>query len=142
MFSPGNILYYNGFPFPNGSPSKPKYFIIIKLADDNMVAASLPTSHDHIPNSLSKVHGCIDHAGMCINCYYFEQGRIISECGEFGFPRDTYMYGEQVDLFDRDLYEKRCTYKILCRLTNDEYQAIIHCLRLSKSIKNKIKKLL
>lgn len=143
MFSPGNILYFSNFVFPNGNPCKPKYFIVISMTDEEFVVASLPTSHDHIPDGLPKVHGCINNSEMCVNCYYFEKGKAVSECGEFAFPLDTYVYGEQVMMVDKKLlegtYKEGLDYKKLCKLKDSEYRSLTHCLRLSSSMKRKIK---
>jgi hypothetical protein len=146
MYSPGNVLYFSNFIFPNGNPSKPKYFIILNSVGDEVVVASLPTSKDHIPSSLSKIHGCIHDDGMCVNCYYFEKDRLISECGTFGFPRDTYVYGEEVmdlavDKLNQDYTEGKDVEK-LCRLTDLEFKSLVVCLSKSTRIKRKIKRYL
>ena len=60
MFKEGNILYFDPFYFDNGNTPKPKYFLVLKEVGGQLVLASLPTSHDHIPSNKEKVHGCID----------------------------------------------------------------------------------
>lgn len=57
MFKEGNILYFEPFYFENGNTPKPKYFLVLKEVDNQLILASLPTSHDHIPSNMSKVHG-------------------------------------------------------------------------------------
>lgn len=145
MFSPGNLLYFSNFIFPNGNPSKPKYFIVLNSVDDEVIVASLPTSKDHIPSSLPKKHGCIHNDKMCVNCYYFEKGRPISECG-FGFPRDTYVYGEQVMMLDAELlkkdYKEGVDVEKKCRLAFPEFESLVSCLSKSTSMKRKIKRYL
>ena len=69
MFKEGNILYFNPFYFDNGNTPKPKYFLVLKEFDGQLVLASLPTSHDHIPSNMEKVHGCIDDSTINFNCY-------------------------------------------------------------------------
>ena len=51
MFKEGNILYFNPFYFENGNTPKPKYFLVLKEVDGQLLLASLPTSHDHIPSN-------------------------------------------------------------------------------------------
>ena len=143
MYSPGNVLYFSNFIFPNGNPSKPKYFIVLNAIDNEVVVASLPTSKDHIPSSLPKTHGCIHDDGMCVNCYYFEKDRPVSECGSFGFPRDTYVYGEQVmelavDLLNRD-YIEGVNVEKLCRLADLEFRSLVMCLSRSTRMRRKTK---
>ena len=48
MFSPGNLLYFNPFIFPDGGVPKPKYFLVLAEAGDDVLLASLPTSKDHV----------------------------------------------------------------------------------------------
>ena len=91
MFKEGNILYFEPFYFENGNTPKPKYFLVLKEVDNQLILASLPTSHDHIPSNMSKVHGCIDDSTINFNCYYFKAGKDIAfsdVAGEtFSFPR-------------------------------------------------------
>jgi len=60
MYTPGSILYFKPFVFPNGNTPKNKYFIVLKTTDSDVLIASLPTSQDHIPHMIQKTHGCID----------------------------------------------------------------------------------
>ena len=78
MFKEGNILYFNPFYFENGNTPKPKYFLVLKEVDGQLLLASLPTSHDHIPSNKERVHGCIDDSAINFNCYFFQAGRIVA----------------------------------------------------------------
>ncbi|MDL2222107.1 hypothetical protein LJC35_06100, partial [Parabacteroides sp. OttesenSCG-928-N08] len=123
MYSPGQILYFTPYYFPNGNPSKNKYFVVLAYDNQSLIVGSLPTSKDHIPPSLPKEHGCIHNETMQIGCYFFESNRIISECGTFSFPLDTYLYAEQVDLFDlnklNEIYQTEdVDYQILGKLSD------------------------
>lgn len=143
QYVPGNILYIT--PYHGKFETKPKYFIILSVIDDSAIVANLPTSKDHIPSQLEKRHGCINSEEMQVNCYYFEQGKIVSECGSFSFPLNTYLYGEHVELLECANLDVRYSiegehYKKLCRLSDDEFQELKKCLSLSKKVKNKIKK--
>ena len=113
----------------------------------SILVASLPTSRDHVPRSMGKRHGCINDDAMRVNCYFFEAGTIISECGGFGFERDTYIYGEQITFVDmpvmRSVYKREGEdYRVLCKLSNAEFQSIKECLKGSGVVKNKFKRCL
>lgn len=151
MFEEGNILYFNPFYFENGNTPKPKYFLVLRNVEGNLVLASLPTSHDHIPGNKAKVHGCIDDDTINFNCYYFQGGKNIAyneqEDRDFGFPRDTYVYGYRIAFFDLDKFHEQIvaaetilTYK--GKLYEDELSRIKECLRNSSSVKRVFRKLL
>jgi hypothetical protein len=74
-------------------------------------------------------------------------GRIISECGTFRFERDTYVYGEQIAFVDKHLMESVYRkdgedYRVLCKLSKAELQAVKDCLRNAGVVKNKFKRFL
>lgn len=151
MFEEGNILYFNPFYFENGNTPKPKYFLVLKNVEGNLVLASLPTSHDHIPGHIEKVHGCIDDDAINFNCYYFQEGKNIAynerEDCDFSFPRDTYVYGYRIAFFDLAKFEKQIassetilTYK--GKLYQKEMLCITECLRNSSSVRRMFRKLL
>jgi hypothetical protein len=104
MYIPGVIIYFTPFYFSNGD-SKNKYFLVLATGEDDILIASLPTSKDHIPRSIEKKHGCINDDTTRVNCYFFEAGTVISECGRFSFERDTYVYGEQITFVDKRLMQ-------------------------------------
>ncbi|MDR2119388.1 MAG: hypothetical protein LBP64_00755 [Tannerella sp.] len=143
MYTPGTVIYFTPFCFPGGN-SKNKYFLVLSTVEDNLMLASLPTSKDHIPRSIEKRHGCINDEATRVNCYLFEAGKIISECGMFGFKRNTYIYGEQIAFVDRQkmrsVYREEGTdYHIVCNLSDTEFQAVKDCLKSSGVVKNKFK---
>jgi len=143
---PGTIIYFTPYFFSNGK-SKNKYFLILADTENEIIVASLPTSKDHIPPAIKKVHGCISDDEKKINCYFFEKNRIISECGTFGFPLDTYIYGEQIDFFDlkklQSVYKNAGSdYTIQCKLSNAELKSVKDCLKNSGVVTRKFKKYL
>ena len=151
MFKEGNILYFEPFYFENGNTPKPKYFLVLKEVDNQLILASLPTSHDHIPSNMSKVHGCIDDSTINFNCYYFKAGKDIAFYdvgGEtFSFPRDTYVYGYRIAFFDLELFKKQIKEHLSMvtlkgRLFETEMQELLDCLRKSASVKRSFRKLL
>jgi hypothetical protein len=132
MYIPGTIVYFTPFYFSDGS-SKNKYFLVLATCENSLLVASLPTSKDYIPRSIEKRHGCINDDTRRVNCYFFKAGTIISECGRFGFERDTYVYGEQLIFVDThamcSVYKKEGDdYHVLCKLSNTEFQSIRNTL--------------
>jgi hypothetical protein len=148
MYESGNILYFTPFYFANGKSSpKNKYFIVLGSSGDDIIVASLPTSKNHIPSRMRKVHGCINDDTTRLNCYYFKKGQVISKCGTFSFPEDTYIYGEQVDTMNismlNDIYKvENRDYIKMGVLSDSELSLIKHCLLQSGNMKRKIKRLL
>ena len=146
MYTKGNILYFKPFYFPNGDTAKNKYFLVLDNQDNDTLIASLPTSQDHVPSTIVKNHGCIDEPDINFNCYYFEAHRTITDNG-WGFPINTYLYGSQVAKFNRINFEsiyplEHFDYELVGSLIESEFLAIINCIKTSKSVSRKIRKLL
>lgn len=151
MFEEGNILYFNPFYFENGNKPKPKYFLILKSMEDNLIIASLPTSHDHVPNSMEKKHGCIDDYTINFNCYYFQEGKNVAfnekENCNFSFPKDTYIYGYRISFFDKRKFDEQLAASVTIltykgKLYTEEMKQLYKCLRNSSSVKRIFRKLL
>ena len=53
MFEQGQLLKFTPFTFKNGANPKPKYFIVLGRMKEDVVIASLPTSKDHIPETMA-----------------------------------------------------------------------------------------
>jgi hypothetical protein len=145
MYTPGNILYFKPFFFPDGNSSKNKYFIVLKTGDEYSIIASLPTSKDHIPVTIEKKHGCIDAPEIQFNCYYLEANKPIAENG-WGFPFDTYIYGTQIAEFNKANFDsiysiEGIDYEIIGKLTNHEFKAIINCIKNSRTVSRKIRRI-
>lgn len=150
MIEQGTIIYFNPFYFEDGT-SKPKYFLVLKELDDMWLLASLPTSKDHIPSSMPKIHGCIDDSTINFNCYYFKAGQNIAHNDElneeFSFPRDTYIYGFRITTFDLHKFETQIDNNetVVTRkgiLYPSEFEALRKCLKQSTSVKRKLRMLL
>jgi hypothetical protein len=146
MYSPGNIIYFDPFYFSDGSLPKPKYFISLKEGENNNVLASLATKLDCVPVTMHKKHGCLDNPTINFNCYCFEKDRIVTEAS-WGFPKETYIYGYRLALFD--LTDLKSKYKIETvdyqrkgKLIEKEYNAIISCLKNSPAVKRKYRRML
>jgi len=146
VFTQGQILYCTPFYFKNGNTAKPKYFIVLKNIDNNIVIASLPTRSNKAPSLVDVTHGCINNEDRLFNCYAFEAERPITDNG-FAFPIATFIYGNEVETYEvstlSSVYQvKGIDYEIMGTLTNAEFAALYNCLKNSSSIKRGIKKLL
>ncbi len=118
-------------------------FIVLE-AKEWVLIASLPTSQDHIPGYIEKTHGCIDLPEANFNCYFFKSNYPITDEG-WSFPRDTYVYGPQINEFNKDSFNdiyaiSGVDYEIIGKLTNDEFNSLINCIKNSKSVKRKIRR--
>jgi len=146
VFSEGCILYFTPFYFKNGNTAKPKYFIVLRNIDNNIILASLPTRTNTLPNFLQAQHGCINDDASCVSCYMFSKGKVICD-NSFCFSLDTFIYGQQVDYYELSMLEanypiENIDYEIIGVLLRPEYEAIVDCLKGSSSVKNKIKRYL
>lgn len=151
MFKPGNIFYFDPFIFPNGDAPKAKYFLVLKEANQNLILASLPTSKDSVPASIPLKHGCLDEECINLNCYIFLAGYQIAKhpgtSAVFAFPKNTFVYGFRIAEFEISRLEQQIKENVVkvelkgCLFEN-EYSAIVNCLKASSSVKRKYRKLL
>jgi hypothetical protein len=146
MYVPGNIIYFNPFFFKNGSTSKPKYFLVLKIVNENVILASLPSSVVHLPGHLEVNHGCIEVPEGNINCYVFKANQNITT-NNWAFPMDTFLYGQWLDEYEIELLEdiypvNGIDYQIIGQLTTDELTQLITCFTKSASVRRKFKRLL
>ena len=147
MYIPGNIIYFTPFYFSDGAPPRSKYVVILKKeTGNNDILVSLTTKLDSVPSIIAKCHGCIDKPEINFNCYCFEKDRVITENG-WGFPKETFIYGFRLKLLVvKDLKSKykieNVDYQIKGKLLDHEFRAIITCMRDSRSVKRKYRRLL
>lgn len=146
MYSPGKLIYFDPFFFKNGDESKPKYFLVLKIIDNSVILASLPSSKVHLPASQPIIHGCLEIPEACINCYIFEANRPITKAG-WSFQFNTILYGQWLDEFTLDTLNANyqiegIDYEIIGELTDEELKSIINCFCNSTSVKRKYKRIL
>jgi len=146
VFREGSLILFTPFYYKDGSPAQDKFFIVLKATDDDIIFAGLPTSQNKVPNFLVQTHGCINDDENCFNCYLFTNGTSICDTG-FSFNKTTFIYGETID--DYKLSNLTSVYKvegkdydIKGKLLDSEFQSLITCLKNSKSVKNRIKRIL
>lgn len=146
MLTPGNLLYFTPFYFPNGNAAKPKYFVVLKTDNLNTLVASLPTTQNHIPRGVSLKHGCINIDEYNFNCYVFLKNTIVTD-NSWAFPFDTFVYGQQVEIFNKEKFEEiyaieDIDYKLIGKLSKKEFEALKKCILSSSSVKRVIKRML
>ena len=133
MFAEGTIIYFTPFHFKNGNEPKNKYFVILKnLPGGEALIASLPTSHDHIPDE------------RCFNCFVFSDKVEVTLCGK-RFPRPTFIYGEQIDDYETVWISEKHPkegqdYLIWGQMKPDLFASLIACFTQSKTVKNKYRR--
>lgn len=145
MYSPGKLIFFDPFFFKDGD-SRPKYFLVIKVVDDNVILASLPSSKVHLPASQPIHHGCLDVADSGINCYIFEANLPVTKCG-WCFELNTFLYGMWLEDYSIDVLNGKYSiegvdYEIIGELTDEELHNVIHCFRNSSSVKRRYKRIL
>jgi len=146
MFVNGNIIYFNPFYFKNGNTAKPKYFVVIKNIHNFSILASLPTRKDYVPQENEIENGCIELPSINFNCFVVSKEIEITNCGK-KFDFDTYLYGHQLDIYEvkllKELYPiKNTDYFIWGKMKTNIYNDLIDCLKKSKTVKRKYKRLL
>jgi hypothetical protein len=146
MYIPGNLIYFDPFYFKDGSPSKRKYFLVLKVIDETAILASLPSSVDHLPRTIDIEHGCIEIPEGNINCYVFKANASITK-NNWSFEYDTFLYGQWIDdyliqMLSDNYPVEEIDYQIIGELTDPELKRVIECFSKSASVKRKYKKML
>lgn len=146
MFKEGNIIYFDPFYFKNGNTAKPKYFVVLKNQNGKNILASLPTRKDSIPQKEEVENGCIELPLINLNCFVISENIEITDCGKY-FDFKTHIYGHQIDDYEvstlEEIYPLENTdYEIWGKMKEDLFLSLIECLKNSKSVKRKYKKIL
>ena len=146
MFKEGTIIYFDPFYFKNGNTAKPKYFVVLKNQADQNILASLPTRTDSIPQKEEIDNGCIELPSINLNCFVISDDIEVTECGKT-FDFKTHIYGHQIDVYEiefiKEIYPLENTdYEIWGEMKNEIFLSLIECLKNSKSVKRKYRKIL
>ena len=140
-FEEGQLLCFTPFVFKNGAPPKKKYFIVLKLQDDKLMLASLPTSKDHIPGDITLSSGCVNIPERSVNAFVFLPNSPVTD--NFCFSLPTFVYGEQVDEYAfKYLDEMNTTIDVLGIIHNETFSQLKDCLKQSALLKRKYRKIL
>src|SRR5574344_2332087 len=151
MFEEGNLLKFSPFNFKNGATPKDKYFIVLKNVNDGLRLATLPTSKDHVPSDITNSHGCIELPDRQVNVYVFDANEIIANVindnSPFSFALNTFVYGADVETypivtFKQQIKLKLTSIQLLAKLTPEKLADLQYCLKNSKMVKNKYRKML
>lgn len=152
MFETGNLLLFKPFLFKNGAPPKNKFMVVLgKEANGNMILASLPTSKDHVPSDIEVKGGCIELPDRQVNVFVFPAGKhiAVSQSGgaTFSFDVNTFIYGSNLDsypiaTFHQQMTDKLTEVKLIGRISDIHFTALRNCLRKSRMVKNKFKRIL
>ena len=146
MFEPRNILYFDPFYFKNGNQAKAKYFVVLKIIENRVVLASLPTSKDYIPSFQEVQTGCIEMPESNFNCFAIPATVCVTECEKF-FPRKTFLYGHLLDEYDikqmQVLYPlENINFEVWGKMKQCLFDDLLCCFRNSKAVKKKFQRLL
>ncbi len=146
MFPERTIVYFDPFYFKNGNPAKPKYFVVLKNLKSKNILASLPTRKDSVPEKEENKEGCIELPEIDFNCFVFSKETEVTDCGKT-FDFRTHIYGHQIDDYEVSLLEEtypieNTDYYIWGKMKKNLFNSLIDCLKTSKSVKRKYKKIL
>ena len=140
-----NLLFFPDFYFKNGG-HKAKYFLVLKVSDDNTVLASLPSSQDYVPAYAEGQTDCIDIPEASFNCFRFEKDVRVTEDSNFCFSKTTFLYGQLLDFYDNQYFDdypvEGIDYEIKGLLSEALFDQIIDCFKKSSSVKRKFQRLL
>jgi hypothetical protein len=83
VFTEGSILFFDPFYFRNGNTAKAKFFIVLRVLDDKVVLATLPSSQDYVPATVvdAEEKPCIEIPEANFNCYYLKAQRTVTTNG-------------------------------------------------------------
>ncbi len=146
MIKEGLILYFKPFYFKNGNRPKPKYFIVLKAIDSDLILASLPTRKDAVPSKNDIDYGCIDLPEVNFNCFKISPSQAVTICGKyFDFP--TFIYGHNLDEYSIEMLDEiypnmGIDYEIWGEMNLNLFESMIECFKNSRTIKRKYKRLL
>lgn len=147
MFEEGNLLYFDPFLFKNGAAPKPKFFIVLKNdTNDEVILATLPTSKDHIPSDVAITSGCTELPDRAVNVYVFLADTPVTTNG-YCFKVNTFIYGADIDTYPSKIFKEQMSnnqIKVSAKgkLKQEIFYDLLYCLRNSKMVKRKFKKVL
>lgn len=145
MLEKRNILYFTPFYFNNGT-SKHKFFLVLENTEGNNILASLPTSRDNVPETSEAQTGCVELPDINFNCFVIPSHIAITENGK-SFAVKTHVYGHQIDLHDIDYLREtypieNIHYQVWGKMKQELFDELILCLKNSRLVKRKFKRIL
>ena len=141
MYQEGQLLKFSPFEFKSGNAPKPKFYIVLKHIDNDVMMASLPTSKDHIPTDVVITDGCVDIPERQVNAFVFSPDTQITE--SFRFPLPTFVYGECVDEYEQEYLDAMgAEVEDLGQMNSTLFHQMIDCIKKAALLKRKYRKLL
>jgi hypothetical protein len=146
MFENGSILYFTPFRFRDGSKPKNKYFIVLKVQENQTLLASLPSSQLYLPQKMAENWGCLQDSSADIGAYLFQENQTVGKRG-FHFQKPTILYGQYLELYSiTDISERyqipEIDYLFVDVLLDEILTSIIECFNTAPTVKQKIKRFL
>lgn len=141
MYEEGKLLKFSPLEFKNGNTPKPKFYVVLKHIDDEVMMASLPTSKDHIPSDVMITDGCVDIPERQVNAFVFSPSTQIT--GSFRFSRPTFVYGEGVDEYEQQYLDAmEAEVEDLGIIDYSLFQQLKDCIKKAPLLKRKYRNLL
>jgi len=152
MFETGNLLLFKPFIFKNGAKPKNKFMMVLGHDENgHMMLASLPTSKDHVPSDMDIKSGCIDLPDRQVNVFVFQAGENVTTLqnglSSFSFDVNTFIYGSDLDTYPTATFQSQIKDKIteivlIGKISDTIFNSLKECLKNSKMVKNKFKRIL
>ena len=147
MLQERNLIYFDPFYFPNGqSAAQPKYFVVLKVDNDDVILGALPTRRDSVPTEFDSDSGCIqmNEPGNKWTCYRILPTDDILENGEYPFYQATHIYAWNIDDYQIGYFSiypiPGVDYEIVGVIKQNVFDQLITCFAKSPAIKQKHKK--
>jgi len=141
MYQEGQLLKFSPFEFKNGNTPKPKYYVVLKHINEEVMMASLPTSKDHIPSDALVSDGCVDIPERQVNAFVFSPKTQIIDSFHFELP--TFIYGESVDEYEQQYLDAmNAEVEDLGLMEPSLFQQLKDCIKKASLLKRKFRKLL
>jgi hypothetical protein len=141
MYQEGQLLKFSPFEFKNGNTPKPKYYVVLKHINEEVMMASLPTSKDHIPSDALVSDGCVDIPERQVNAFVFSPKTLITDSFHFELP--TFIYGESVDEYEQQYLDAmNAEVEDLGLMEPSLFQQLKDCIKKASLLKRKFRKLL
>ncbi len=141
-----DLYYIHNFKFPDGN-TRNKYLLVLSNNNsENKLILSLPSSIGRVPDHLENGQfGCINCDKSHFNCYRFSQNVIVTENGIFGFPKDTYVYGEWIQNWNSkslkmDYNVEGVDYDYLGKIKNEYIIDLLKCFISSIKVRKKFQR--
>lgn len=115
-----------------------------------MLLASLPTSKDHVPSDISVKPGCFEYSKRQVNVFVFLVGESVARHPltnrKFAFSLNTFIYGADLDTYPVSVFEKQIAdhlseVNLIGKILEPVYSDLRECLKHSRMVKNKYKRL-